>query len=89
MQPTGRTIYLIKITHNHSNVISYMLIDYSSNSSTDWTSIPSPNLVTRNMSIPSIDDIRKTLSSSQLYKSSITEYHISTTIESEYPELFI
>ena len=88
MKQTGKTIHLITATSRYSNTPVYMFIDYETNSSTDWTNTPSFDLIPRKTAIPYLLDgaSQGTLGS---FNITITTYQVHTTLQEEYPELFI
>ena len=44
MKQTGKTIHLITALSKYSRFPIYMVIDYETNSSTEWTSTSSPTI---------------------------------------------
>lgn len=89
MKQTGKTIHLITAVSRYSNAPIYMLIDYETNSSTEWTSTPSPDLIPRKSPIPYLLDGAVSQGSLGSFNITITTYQVHTTLQEEYPELFI
>ena len=89
MKQTGKTIHLITALSKYSNTPIYMFIDYEANSSTEWTSTPSPNLIPRKTTIPYLLDREVSHGTLGSFDITITPYQVHTTLQEEYPELFI
>lgn len=89
MKQTGKTIHLITALSHHSHAPIYMFIDYESNSSTEWTSTPSPDLIPRKTTIPYLLDGEASQGTLGSFDITITPYQVHTTLQEEYPELFI
>ena len=89
MKQTGKTIHLITALSRYSNTPIYMFIDYEANSSTEWTSTPSPDLIHRKSPIPYLLDGGATHATLGSFDITITTYQVHTTLQEEYPELFI
>lgn len=89
MKQTGKTIHLITALPRYSNTPIYMFIDYEANSSTEWTSAPSSYLIPRKSPIPYLLDEAVSQGTLESFDITITPYQVRTTLQEEYPELFI